>query len=92
MRTLLFAMAVVAAIGTATAAHADSAKPADPNGYGGVVSFGAREDHDLYPGPGNVIGDVRSAVASGGDGTGLSEFVKSVKGFTGSTPKPPGHE
>ena len=92
MRTFLFAMAILAAIGTATAANADSAKPADPNGYGVVVSFGAREDHDLYPGPGNVIGDVRSGVARSGEGTGVSEFVASVRVDTSSTPNPPGRQ
>jgi hypothetical protein len=62
----------------------------NPDGYADVVQFGAHEDHDLYPGPGNVIGDVRSAEASTGEGTGLSTFVMTVKEWTGSTPNPEG--
>lgn len=92
MRKLILALTAIAAIGGVGTVHADSAKPDDPNGYAEVVSFGAQEDHDLYPGPGNVVGDVRSDVASSGEGHGVSEFVDQVKGFTGSLPNPPGRD
>jgi len=70
--------------------NANSAKPEDPNGYGEIVRFGAREDHDLYPGPGNVVGGVRSDIASSGPGE-LSNFVKGRQELGGSRPNPPGH-
>ena len=90
MRILLVAGAALAALLVAAPAHAESAQPVNPDGYADVVQFGAHEDHDLYPGPGNVIGDVRSAEASTGEGTGLSTFVMTVKEWMGSTPNPPG--
>jgi len=67
----------------------DPAKPEDPNGYGEIVRFGAREDHDLYPGPGNVVGGVRSDIASSGPGE-LSSFVKGRQELGGGRPNPPG--
>jgi hypothetical protein len=71
-------------------ASAESAKPDDPNGYGEVVNFGAREDHDVYPDPCNVVGGRRSDIASSGDDVGLSTFVHMIKAIVGSTPSPPG--
>jgi hypothetical protein len=79
---------VMALIGAAPT-QADSAKPEDPNGYGEVVNFGAREDHDVYPGPGNVIGGVRSDIATSGPGE-LGSFVQQRRQDFGSTPNPPG--
>ena len=69
---------------------AESAKPDDPNAYGDVVQFGARQDHDLFPGPGNTIGDVRSNIAKNSDDRGVAPFVEGVKETFGSTPNPPG--
>jgi hypothetical protein len=36
------------------------------------VSFGAQEDHDLYPGPGNVVGGFRHDAARNADGPGVA--------------------
>jgi hypothetical protein len=83
-------LALLAALAGGASASAESAKPDDPNGYAVIVQFGAREDHDLHPGPGNVIGDVRSGVASSGEGAGVSAFVHEIKTEAGSTPSPPG--
>jgi hypothetical protein len=88
---VLSARGAVTFAGTAPA-FADGAQPADPNGYAEVVQFGAHEDHDLYPAPGNVIGNVRSEVASSGAGGGVSPFVQVIKSAVGSTPSPPGHD
>ena len=84
--------ALVLAVGFAwtPSVSADPASPENPSGYAEVVSFGAQEDHDLYPGPGNVIGDVRSDIASGGGGTGVSNFVDLVRTATDSKPSPSG--
>ena len=80
---------VFATVGTLPAS-AESAKPDDPNGYAEVIRFGAQEDHDAYPGPGNVVGGRRSDIASSGDGGSLSTFVQTIKEIVGSTPNPPG--
>lgn len=85
----MLAGSVLAIIDCAPAV-AESAAPADPNRYAEVVSFGAQEDHDLYPGPGNVVGGRRSDVASSGDGVGLSTFVTAIRTAVGSVPTPPG--
>jgi hypothetical protein len=68
--------------------NANSAKPDEPNGYAKVVKFGAREDHDLHPAPGNVVGGVRSNEASSGDRVGISTFVRGIQEAVGSRPKP----
>jgi hypothetical protein len=77
------------ALASTAPASAQSAQPDDPDGYAEVVQFGAHEDHDLYPAPGNVIGDVRSEIASSGEGVGISTFVQVLKAAVGSTPNPP---
>ena len=40
------------------------------------VSFGAQEDHDLYPGPGNVVGGVRHDLARNDVGPGVAVEVQ----------------
>jgi hypothetical protein len=69
---------------------AESAKPEDPNGYGERVRFGAKEDHDIYPGPGNVVGGFRHDAARNSEGPGVSAEVQEFREGTGSTPNPPG--
>ena len=64
------------AIPITSAQAAGSAKPADPNGYGERVRFGATEDHDIYPGPGNVVGGFRHDAARNSDGPGVAAEVK----------------
>ena len=83
-------LTLVIACSCAALAYGDSAKPANPSAYGDVVQFGARQDHDLFPGPGNTIGDVRSNIAKNSDTRGVAPFVESVKETFGSTPNPPG--
>jgi hypothetical protein len=87
MRSILAFAMILGFVGAAQA----GATPDNPSGYGGIVQFGAQEDHDLYPGPGNVIGDVRSGIATTSDEKGLAPFVESVRESAGSTPNPPPH-
>ena len=54
----------------------DNAPPADPKGWGERVSFGAQEDHDLYPGPGNVVGGFRHDAARNDVGPGVAAEVQ----------------
>jgi len=69
----------------------NAATPDNPRQYGQSVKFGATEDHDITPGPGNVVGDNRSTWAKNGTfGTGLGTFVRDFREDVGSTPNPPG--
>ena len=71
------------------ATSADSAKPENPSGYSTIVSSHAREDHDNWPGPGNVVGGRRGDVAPLGPGD-LRDLVNFVKDVMGTQPNPPG--
>jgi len=90
MRIMLVITLFFGAISSAFAFDLIPATPLDPDGYGDIVEFGAQEDHDLYPGPGNVVGDVRSSIATSSTDQGLSPFVQSIREEAGSTPTPPG--
>jgi hypothetical protein len=52
------------------------APPENPKGWGERVSFGAQEDHSLYPGPGNVVGGFRHDAARNDDGPGVAAEVQ----------------
>jgi hypothetical protein len=53
-----------------------SAPPDNPKGWGERVSFGAQEDHSLYPGPGNVVGGFRHDAARNDNGPGVAAEIQ----------------
>ncbi len=53
----------------------DPTPPENPKGWGERVSFGAQEDHDLYEGPGNVVGGFRHDNARNGEGPGVAAEI-----------------
>ena len=52
------------------------APPDNPKGWGEGVSFGAQEDHGLYPGPGNVVGGFRHDAARNENGPGVAAEIQ----------------
>jgi hypothetical protein len=65
------------------------AKPENPNAYGQLVQERAHWDHDIFPAPGSVVGNMRSVYAQTHE-RGMSTQVEFVKGVVGSLPNPPG--
>jgi hypothetical protein len=68
----------------------DPATPDDPDAYGEFVQERAQWDHDVLPGPGNAVGDMRSGLAKNSTNRGLQPQVKFIRELVGSTPNPPG--
>ena len=60
---------------TSAQTFAQGAPPVNPKGWGERVNFGAREDHSLYPGPGNVVGGFRHNAARNDNGPGVASEI-----------------